>query len=138
MKYIIKTFIKKLATQGHSFSREKFRSLKATYYRSALDLIDIYRSDAQMNGLKFDSHTEEKAVELFAINIMKAGEAFYLNPMDTPFIPTWSRVKSAIPDFLDRLQDAVNEATNQLRRIRDTIPEDAPKDVASFIKNCEY
>jgi len=48
---IIKTFIKKLATQGNSFSRETFRSLKATYYRSALDLIDIYRSDAAMNGL---------------------------------------------------------------------------------------
>ncbi len=106
---IIKTFIKKLATQGNSFSREKFRSLKATYYRSALDLIDIYRSDADMNGLKFDSHTEEKAVELFAMNIMKAGEAFILNPMDTPFIPTWSRVKSAIPDFLKRLEKAVNE-----------------------------
>ena len=69
----------------------------------------IYRSDAYMNGLKFDSHTEEKAVELFAINIMKAGEAFILNPMDTPFIPTWSRVKSAIPDFLIRLEKAVNE-----------------------------
>ena len=106
---IIKTFIKKLATQGNSFSREKFRSLKATYYRSALDLIDIYRSDADMNGLKFDSHTEEKAVELFAINIMKAGEAFILNPMDTPFIPTWSRVKSAIPNFLTRLKETVNE-----------------------------
>ena len=106
---IIKTFIKKLATQGNSFSREKFRSLKATYYRSALDLIDIYRSDAYMNGLEFDSHTEEKAVELFAMNIMKAGEAFILNPMDTPFIPTWSRVKSAIPDFLIRLEKAVNE-----------------------------
>ena len=97
---IIKTFIKKLATQGNTFSREKFRSLKATYYRSALDLIDIYRSDAEMNGLKLDTHTEEKTVELFARNIMKAGEAFILNPMDTPFIPTWSRVKSAIPDFL--------------------------------------
>ena len=106
---IIKTFIKKLATQGNSFSREKFRSLKATYYRSALDLIDIYRSDADMNGLQFDSHTEEKAVELFAINIMKAGEAFILNPMDTPFIPTWSRVKSAIPNFLKRLKEVVNE-----------------------------
>ena len=35
-----------------------------------------------MNGLKFDSHTEEKAVELFAMNIMKAGEAFILNPME--------------------------------------------------------
>ena len=29
--------------------------------------------------------------------------------MDAPFIPTWSRVKSAIPDFLERLEDAVNE-----------------------------
>ena len=106
---IIKTFIKKLATQGNSFSREKFRSLKATYYRSALDLIDIYRSDADMNGLQFDSHTEEKAVELFAENIMKAGESFILNPMDTPFIPTWSRVKSAIPNFLTRLKETVNE-----------------------------
>ena len=106
---IIKTFIKKLATQGNSFSREKFRSLKATYYRSALDLIDIYRSDADMNGLQFDSHTEEKAVELFAENIMKAGESFVLNPMDTPFIPTWSRVKSAIPNFLTRLKETVNE-----------------------------
>jgi len=106
---IIKTFIKKLATQGNTFSREKFRSLKATYYRSALDLIDIYRSDAAMNGLELDSHTEEKAVELFAMNIMKAGEAFIQNPMDTPFIPTWSRVKSAIPDFLGRLEKVVND-----------------------------
>jgi len=106
---IIKTFIKKLATQGNSFSRETFRSLKATYYRSALDMIDIYRSDATMNGLKFDSHTEEEAVELFAINIMKAGDDFYVNPMDTPFIPTWSRVKSAIPDFLTKLKEAVSE-----------------------------
>ena len=62
-----------------------------------------------MNGLKFDSHTEEKAVELFALNIMKAGDDFYVNPMDTPFIPTWSRVKSAIPDFLKRLKEVVNE-----------------------------
>ena len=106
---IIKTFIKKLATQGNSFSRETFRSFKATYYRSALDMIDIYRRDATMNGLKFDSHTEEEAVELFAINIMKAGDDFYVNPMDTPFIPTWSRVKSAIPDFLVKLKKAVSE-----------------------------
>jgi glucosyl-3-phosphoglycerate synthase len=29
--------------------------------------------------------------------------------MDTPFIPTWSRVKSAIPDFLRRLEKVVND-----------------------------
>ena len=104
---IIKTLIKKLATQGNSFSLETFRSIKATYYRTALDMIDIYRSDALMNGLKYDSHMEERAVELFALNIMKAGESFFENPMDTPFIPTWSRVNSAIPNFMNRLKQKV-------------------------------
>ena len=96
---ITKALIRKLATQGNIFTLETFRSIKATYYRAALDMIDIYRSDAQMNDLNFDSHIEEKTVELFALNIMKAGESFFENPMETPFIPTWNRVLSAIPDF---------------------------------------
>ena len=112
---IIKTLVRKLATQGYSFSKETFRSIKATYYRSALDLIDIYRSDAQMNGLKFDSHNEEKTVELFALNIMKAGELFFESPMDTPFIPTWHRVKSAIPDFLDRFKESVKADNKEFK-----------------------
>ena len=112
---IIKTLVRKLATQGYSFSKETFRSIKATYYRSALDLIDIYRSDAQMNGLKFDSHNEEKTVELFALNIMKAGELFFESPMDTPFIPTWHRVKSAIPDFLDRFKESVTTDNKEFK-----------------------
>ena len=104
---ITKALIRKLATQGNIFTLETFRSIKATYYRAALDMIDIYRSDAQMNDLNFDSHIEEKTVELFALNIMKAGESFFENPMETPFIPTWNRVLSAIPDFLDRLELSV-------------------------------
>ena len=104
---ITKALIRKLATQGNIFTLETFRSIKATYYRAALDMIDIYRSDAQMNDLNFDSHVEEKTVELFALNIMKAGESFFENPMETPFIPTWNRVLSAIPDFLDRLELSV-------------------------------
>ena len=104
---ITKALIRKLATQGNIFTLETFRSIKATYYRAALDMIDIYRSDAQMNDLNFDSHIEEKTVELFALNIMKAGESFFENPMETPFIPTWNRVLSAIPDFLDRFKLSV-------------------------------
>ena len=34
---------------------------------------------------------------------------FMLTPMETPFIPTWSRVKSAIPDFLTKLKEAVSK-----------------------------
>ena len=111
---IIKTLIRKLATQGHTFSLETFRSIKATYYRSALDLIDIYRSDAQMNGLSYDSHLEEKTVELFALNIMKAGESFFDNPMETPFIPTWRRVNSATPNFLNRFKQDIVKDNNKI------------------------
>lgn len=109
---ISKAFIRKLATQGETFSVEKFRTLKATYYRIALDYVETYRNDAMMNGLDLDIHTEEKAVEMFAENILTAGNTFLENPMETPFIPSWNRVISAIPDILSQLKEAV-ELDNQ-------------------------
>ena len=104
---ISKALFRKLATRGVTFNTESFRSLKATYYRIALDFVETYHNDAVMNGLSLDIHNEEKAVELFAENIMKAGEAFLDRPMERPFIPSWSRVISAMPDVLDQLRDAV-------------------------------
>jgi glucosyl-3-phosphoglycerate synthase len=104
---ISKAFFRKLATNGVTFNKGLFRSLKATYYRIALDLIDSYRSDAIMNGLNIDLHAEEEIVELFAENIMKAGEHFLNKPMDQPFVPHWNRVASAIPDIHQQLLDAV-------------------------------
>lgn len=113
---ISKAFIRKLATQGETFSAEKFRTLKATYYRIALDYVETYRNDAMINGLELDIHNEEKAVEMFAQNILTAGNTFLANPMETPFIPSWNRVVSAIPDILSQLKTAVeldNEEFNQ-------------------------
>ena len=55
---ISKALIRKLATQGETFSQEKFRTLKATYYRIALDYVETYRNDAIMNGLSLDIHHE--------------------------------------------------------------------------------
>ncbi len=104
---ISKALFRKLATRGVTFNTESFRSLKATYYRIALDFVETYHNDAVMNGLSLDIHNEEKAVELFAENIMKAGEAFLDRPMERPFIPSWSRVISAMPDVLDQLRGAV-------------------------------
>jgi glucosyl-3-phosphoglycerate synthase len=104
---IAKALFRKLATRGVTFNSESFRSLKATYYRIALDFVETYHNDAVMNGLSLDIHNEERAVELFAENIMKAGEAFLDYPMERPFIPSWSRVISAIPDVLEQLRAAV-------------------------------
>jgi glucosyl-3-phosphoglycerate synthase len=106
---ISKALFRKLATQGVVFNRGVFRTVKATYYRIALDFIETYYNDAVMNGLEFDRHQEEKAVEVFSQNIMKAGKQFLDKPMEKPFIPSWNRVVSAVPDILERLYDAVEE-----------------------------
>ena len=108
---IAKAFFRKLAIDGTVFSPEVFRTLKASYYRAALDLVDRYHNDAVLNGLDTDRDEEERAVELFSQSIMRAGEQFLNQPMETPFIPSWSRVGSAVPDIFEQITAAV-EADN--------------------------
>lgn len=106
---ICKAIFRKLASDGTVFTPNLFRSLKATYYRVALDLLESYYNDAKMNGLALDRHKEEKSVELFAENIIRAGQVFLENPHETPFIATWNRVNAADPDFLENLKKAAAE-----------------------------
>ena len=119
---ITKALFRKLATQGYVINAENMRTIKATYFRIALDYIETYRSDALINGLDLDIHLEEKSVEMFAKNIMEAGELFNANPMQTPFIPSWSRVVSAVPTVLEELKEAVEldyqEFSGYLRKPR--------------------
>ena len=105
---ICKALYRKLATNGVVFSMELFRTIKATYYRTALDFVEAYSKDANINGMKIDTHKEETTVELFAENLMKAGQHFLENPMDAPFIPSWNRVLSAMPNVNHELADAVH------------------------------
>ena len=104
---ISKALFRKLATQGVVFSAGSFRTLKAIYYRTALDMVERYYAEAVTNGMQLDRHAEEQAVELFAQNITRAGESFMANPQETPFMPSWQRVVSAVPDFLAQLHEAV-------------------------------
>ena len=104
---IAKALFRKLATQGHVFDQGTIRTLKATYYRIALDFVEAYHKDALMNGLGCDRHAEEQAVEVFVQSIVRAGEQFLQNPMETPFIPSWNRVVSACPNIQRQLLDAV-------------------------------
>ncbi|MCG6154400.1 glycosyl transferase [Rubinisphaera margarita] len=106
---ICKALIRKLAVNGKVFSPEVFRTLKASYYRAALDMIDHYCNDATMSGLTLDRHTEEATVELFSQALMNAGEQFLRDPHSAPFIPNWARVVSACPDIFEMITDAVNE-----------------------------
>lgn len=104
---ITKAIFRKLATNGIIFNQETFRTIKATYFRIALDFVETYRNDAEINGLKLDVHAEEKAVAVFAKNIMKAGNHYLENPMEAPFIDSWNRVTSAFPSVMQELADAV-------------------------------
>ncbi|MGI1677663.1 MAG: glycosyl transferase [Cellvibrionaceae bacterium] len=113
---IAKALFRKLATQGVTLNNQTFRTIKATYFRIALDFVETYHNDAIINGLKLDIHQEEQAVELFASNIMKAGQDFIDSPMETPFIPSWNRVKSAIPDIMEQLKEAVEADTEEFLR----------------------
>ena len=64
-------------------------------------------NDAAINGLGLDRHAEEQAVELFASDILKAGEAFLDGGEESPFIPSWHRVTSVYRNVFADLLDAV-------------------------------
>lgn len=104
---IILSVLRKMATDGHVISEESLRALKATYLRTAMDLIEMYKHDATINGLSYNVHMEEKTVELFAANIIDAGADFLNNPTEAPFVPRWNRVKYAIPDIMEQIAEAV-------------------------------
>ena len=65
--------------------------------------------DAQINGLEFDRHQEEQAVTTFVRGIRAAAKAFQEDPLGAPLIPNWNRVQSALPAFLEELNEVVRQ-----------------------------
>lgn len=104
---ITKSLIRKLGTEGHAMDKAFFRAVKATYLRQALDMLESYHADAQINGLTLDVHQEEKTIEMFASSIIEAGKTYQKNPMEVPFIPNWHRVFSALPNLQQEILEAV-------------------------------
>ena len=111
-----------MATLGAVFETGTVRTVKATYLRIALDLIESYSNDAAINGLKFDSDAEERAVETFATNVLKAGKTFLESGEDLPYVPSWNRVLSVYPTAPNDLatliaQDTKDFSGDQPRRV---------------------
>ncbi len=106
---IAKSVFRTLASEGIVFSEGFFKTLIATYVRTAQDLLKRYEDDAAINGLFFDRHEESLAVETFTNGIREATEIIIENPIGVPLIASWDRVTSAIPDILSIIHAAVNE-----------------------------
>jgi glucosyl-3-phosphoglycerate synthase len=106
---IASSLIRNLASYGVEFESGFLNTLIAAYVRTAQDAIDRYSDDAALNGLFFDRHEEEVAVETFSRALRAAGLGFVRDPMGAPPIPNWSRVTSALPGFLDALAGAVED-----------------------------
>ncbi len=105
---ISKCLFRTLASSGVHFNEGFFRALKATYFTTAHNFIDKYSDDAIINGLKFDRHQEAKAVEAFTKGLSIAGERYRDDPTGMPLIPNWNRITSAIPNFFELLEEAVD------------------------------
>jgi glucosyl-3-phosphoglycerate synthase len=104
---IAASLIRNLASYGVEFDSGFLNTMIAAYVRTAQDAIARYSDDAKLNGLVFDRHEEEIAVETFSSALRAAGLDFVRDPMGAPQIPNWSRVVSAMPDFLADLRVAV-------------------------------
>lgn len=104
---ILTTLFRTVSSRGTVFNPADFITLRSAYLRVAQDAIRQYHADALFNGLSFDRHEEEQAVEGFTRQIIAAGEVFQREPSEGSAIPNWTRVLSALPDFPQRLRQAV-------------------------------
>lgn len=105
---IAKTLFRILSAEGVVFSSGTFRTLQSTYIRTAENAIARYHADALIDGLFFDRHEEEVAVETFARALRLAAESFMEDPLGQPLIPNWNRITSALPGFFQELLAAVD------------------------------
>lgn len=108
---ICKSIFRTLESEGIVFSEGFFKTLVATYVRTAQDMLKRYEDDAAVNCLFFDRHAESLAVETFTDGIRIAAEKITEDPLGVPLIASWDRVTSALPDILEEIKDAV-EADN--------------------------
>jgi glucosyl-3-phosphoglycerate synthase len=104
---IAKSVFRTVASEGIKLDSGLFDTLLSAYVHNAEDTLRHYHADARINGLEFDRHQEEVAVTTFVRAIRTAGKAFMEDPLGAPLIPNWNRVQSALPMFLEELNEAV-------------------------------
>jgi len=113
---ILTSIFRTLASRGTILEKGFFITLRAAFLRTAQDAIRQYHADALTNGLEFDRHAEEVAIEGFARQIMVAGKIFRESPSGGEAIPNWTRVLTALPDFPERMRAATRADAKDIDR----------------------
>lgn len=100
--------LRTLAAAGVVLPAGLFDSLLAAYQREAEDSVADSYAVAWINGLVYDRHGEEMAVQTFTSALRGAIQDFKGDPLGPPLVPNWARVWAGFPDAGSRLVAAVN------------------------------
>jgi len=106
---IARALFRVLTQDGIVMSEAFFRTMLTSYMQEARITIEKYHALALINGLTYDRHSEIEAVEFFVGSIRKAITDFVDDPVGVPMLAAWVRVNAAIPDFEDRISEAVDQ-----------------------------
>ena len=79
------------------------------YIQESRIAIEKYHALSLLNGLAYDRHSEIEATEAFVESLKMAMEEFVRDPVGIPMLSAWVRIAAAIPDFSERLRDAVEQ-----------------------------
>ena len=104
---IAKCIFRTMASEGIKLDSGLFDTLLSAYMRKAEDTARYYAADAAINGLDHDRHEEESAVTTFVRAIRTAGKSYLEDPLGSTFIPNWNRVEAALPEFMEKFNNAV-------------------------------
>jgi glucosyl-3-phosphoglycerate synthase len=104
---IARALFRVLTQDGIVLSEAFFRTMLTAYIQEARVTIEKYHALSLINGLTYDRHSEIEAVEFFVGALRKAIADFVEDPMGVPMLAAWVRVNAAIPDFEDRISEAV-------------------------------
>jgi glucosyl-3-phosphoglycerate synthase len=109
---IARAFCRTMVSEGEVFSDNTIEALRMAYVSTARDMIRKYHDTAMINNIPFDRDREELAVKTFAEGLRLGVGSFSDAPLESPEMPNWNQVTSALPQFPAMLTGAV-ERDNQ-------------------------
>lgn len=106
---IAKVMFQVLSQDGLVMSEAFFRTLITAYTQESRVAIEKYHALSRLNGLIYDRHEEIEAVDAFVGSLRLAVEEFINDPVGIPLMSAWVRIAAAIPDFSERINEAVEQ-----------------------------